>query len=68
MGELARGKLSGSFEGVGNPNLFAEGVVKLEGFDPDADGEYLAKSVAHLFNKRGYTTSVQFETVGANTD
>ncbi len=68
MGELNRGKLSGSFEGAGNPQLFAEGIVKLEGFDPDVDGEYLAKSVAHSFSKRGYTTSVQFETIGGSGD
>ncbi len=62
LGELKRGRREAQFEGVGNPALFAEGVVRLEGFDPDCDGDFFAKSVTHSFSGSGYTTSVTLET------
>jgi len=65
LGGLARGKMSFSLDGAGMPELFAEALVRLEGFDPDVDGDFLAKSVAHTFDGRGgFTTSVSLETVG----
>lgn len=62
LGDLKRGRREAQFEGVGNPALFAEGVVRLEGFDPDCDGDFFAKSVTHSFSASGYTTSVTLET------
>lgn len=63
LGELTRGQMSIEIEMGGDPRLFAEALVKLEGFDADVDGEYLAKSVRHEFS-RGYRTSLSLETEG----
>ena len=61
-GDLSRGKLSAEVEGPGNPNLYAEALIGLSGFDPDVDGDYLAKTVTHTLTKRGgYTTTVHME-------
>jgi phage protein D len=68
LGELTRGQKTGSIECVGNPAFFAEGVVVLDGFDPDADGQYYAKTVTHTFNGSGYTTSVALETTKSDPD
>jgi phage protein D len=68
LGELARGKKTGSVECVGNPALFADGAIELQGFDPDADGQYFAKTVTHNFSGSGYTTSVSFETTKSVPD
>lgn len=65
LGDLTRGKVTVDINGVGNPELFAETLVTLDGFDPEADGEYLAKSVTHTFSASGYTTDASLETVGA---
>lgn len=61
LGDLHRGKADGSVDVVGDPTFFAEMTVTLSGFDPDADGTYTAKSVAHKFDSSGYTTSVALE-------
>lgn len=62
LGDRKRGRREAQFAGVGNPALFAEGVVRLEGFDPDCDGEFFVKSVTHSFSASCYTTSVTLET------
>lgn len=62
LGDLKRGRREAQFTGVGNPTLFAEGVARLEGFDPDCDGTFFVKSVTHSLNAGGYTTSVTLET------
>jgi hypothetical protein len=68
LGELTRGTKTGQIECVGNPAFFAEGVVVLDGFDPDADGQFYAKSVTHNFSASGYTTSVSLETTKSEPD
>lgn len=68
LGELTRGKRSGQLEMPGNPNIFAEGVVNLNGFDSDADGSYFAKTVSHNFSSGGYRTSVTLETEKSDPD
>lgn len=66
LGDFKRGKRTGEFDAVGNPEFFAEASITLKGFDPDADGEYLAKTVTHTLSSSGYKTSVTFETEGAS--
>jgi hypothetical protein len=68
LGELTRGQKTGQIECVGNPAFFAEGVVVLDGFDPDADGQFYAKTVTHNFSASGYTTSVSLETTKSDPD
>jgi phage protein D len=62
LGELNRGKRSGQIDLPGNPAFFAEGAVTLQGFDPDCDGGFFAKTVTHTFSSSGFTTSVSLET------
>jgi len=65
LGDLARGKMTVTLDGAGMPELFAEALVRLEGFDPDVDGEFIAKSVSHTFDGRGgFTTSTTLEATG----
>jgi len=68
FGDLERSKMTGQFDGPGMPEMFAEALLSLKGFDPDVDGEYLAKSVTHTFSASGLITSVSFETVGSDSD
>lgn len=62
LGELTRGRREGQIEMPGNTELFADGVVKLQGFDPDCDGTFFAKTVTHSFSGGGFTTSLSLET------
>lgn len=62
LGSLTRGKREGQFDGVGNPDLFAGNVVRLEGFHPECDGDFFARTVTHHFSGAGYTTSATLET------
>jgi phage protein D len=64
LGDLTRGQKSVQLDGPGNPDLFAEALVTLKGFDPDVDGQFLAKSVTHAFSASGFTTSATLETEG----
>jgi uncharacterized protein len=68
IGDLQRGKSDGSLDLVGDPTFFAEMAVTLSGFDPDVDGKYTAKSVAHKFDSSGYTTSVSLEAGDSEAD
>lgn len=65
LGDLTRGKVSFQTTGPGMPDVFAEGLVSAEDFDPDVDGEYLIKSVQHSFDSSGFTTSLSMETKGS---
>ena len=65
LAALRRWKLDGSCEGVGNPALYAEGIISLDGFGP-VDGQYLATTVTHTLDSSGYRTNVAFE--GLNPD
>jgi phage protein D len=65
LGERTRGTKTGFLEGPGMPALYAEALVKLDGFDPDVDGDYLAQTVTHTFGG-GYRTSVDL--VGSDAD
>jgi len=66
LGDLTRGVRTADFEGPGNPALFAEALVTLKGFDPDADGDFLVKTVSHSFSSSGFRTSVTLETEGGS--
>lgn len=68
LGELTRGKRAGQVDMPGKPDIFAEGVVTLQGFDRDADGSFFAKTVTHSFSSSGYTTSVSLETEKSDPD
>lgn len=68
LGDLRRGKREGTFEMAGAPDLFAETIVRLAGFDADVDGDYTAKTVTHSFSSSGYTTSVTLEARGEHDD
>ncbi len=65
LGDLTRGKVTGSISGPGMPDLYAEALLDLAGFSPDCDGEYLAKTVTHRFDGRGYVVDIDFETIGS---
>ncbi len=60
--DLTRGKVSGSIELPGNPAIYAECVIVLDGFREQVNGEYSGKTVTHSYTSSGYTTSVEFET------
>lgn len=64
LGDLTRGKMTAEISGPGNVDLTAECLVQLSVDDPDADGEFLAKSVTHSFTSGGYTTRASLETAG----
>ena len=66
LGDLMRSRLEADIEGAGNPALYPDGLIALSGFDPDADGEYLAKTVTHTFSGDGYKTSVHMEVLAGN--
>lgn len=68
LGELSRGKRSAEIDGPGNAAFFAEGAVTLQGFDPECDGGFFAKTVTHTFSSSGYTTSVSLETDKSDPD
>jgi phage protein D len=61
LGRLTRGRRSGEISGAGNPAIYAEAQIRLEGLDPECDGTFFAKSVRHEFSAGGYTTSVSLE-------
>lgn len=68
LGDLTRGQIEITYEGPGDPLLFAEGLVAIKEFDADVDGEYLLKSVTHTYSGRGgYTTSASMESAGQAT-
>ncbi len=48
------------------PEIFAEGLVRLRDFHPDADGDYFAKIVVHTFTGGGFTTAVTLEAGGGD--
>lgn len=64
LGDLKRGKVMVTLDMPGAPELYAEALIVLEGFDPDVDGEFLVKTVRHDFSSSGFTTSVTLETEG----
>lgn len=61
LGDVTRGKLNFRTNGPGLTEVFAEGKVRAEGFDPDADREYLVKSAEHSLDSSGYQTSLAME-------
>lgn len=65
LGDLTRGQMTVDLDMPGDPRLFAEALVQLDGFHGDVDGEYLAKSVTHSLSGRGYVTTLSLETEGA---
>lgn len=64
LGELTRAKITMSFEGEGNTDMFAEAEVQAVGFDPDVDGQFMIKTVTHTLDGSGYRTSLALESKG----
>jgi phage protein D len=52
-------RLTGSGSAVGNPNIRAGAVIRLEGIGPDFSGDYRVTSATHSIDSGGYRT--QFE-------
>jgi phage protein D len=68
LGDLNRGQVQfEAQECPGLPSVFAEALIKAEGFDPDVDGEFLIKSVSHTLDSGGYRTSISMETKGTGS-
>lgn len=65
--DLARGKGNFETEGVGLPDFFADCMVSVKGFDPDVDGDYIAKTVTHTLDAAGYHTTMTMEAAGSDT-
>ncbi|AKM11680.1 hypothetical protein AB433_08685 [Croceicoccus naphthovorans] len=63
LGDLQRGKRSGSIEMAGNPALYAGCILGLSGFHAAVDGQQSVSSVTHELRSSGYTTSASFESV-----
>lgn len=69
LNRAIRGRGDGEFTGPGNPLIYAEAPIRLEGFDPDCDGLFFAQSVTHRLDAGGYTTSVTLESeLGGDSD
>lgn len=52
-------RLTGSGSAVGNPNIRAGTVIRLEGLGPDFSGDYRVTSATHTIDTGGYRTSFQ---------
>lgn len=65
-----RGEAKVSLNLEGRPELAAEAPLKLSGFRPGVDGDWIITRVEHALNDSGYTCSVDAETpnAGGKTD
>jgi phage protein D len=52
-------RLTGSGSAVGNPQLRAGSVIRLDGLGPDFSGDYRVTSATHTIDSGGYRTSFQ---------
>lgn len=65
-GDAQRGGKTFECSGPGMGQFFAEALVAVTGFDPDADGNYFVKTVKHtLDSSGGWKTSLTMETKAA---
>jgi phage protein D len=65
---LRSGEVRVSITMPGRPDLNAEGNIKLEGFRPEVDGTWIAKTITHDLVPSGYSTSVECGTQGDEND
>ena len=62
------GEVRVSLQMQGRPDVNAEGSITLQGFRPEVDGTWQAKSITHELAGGGYTTSVECGTEGSDND
>lgn len=62
------GEVRVSLQMQGRPDVNAEGSITLQGFRPEVDGTWQAKSITHELAGGGYTTSVECGTEGSEND
>jgi phage protein D len=65
---LRAGEVRVSLTMPGRPDLNAEGSITLQGFRPEVDGTWNAKTVTHDLGPSGYSTSVECGTQGDEND
>lgn len=65
---LRSGEVRVSLQMQGRPDVNAEGSITLQGFRPEVDGTWQAKTITHEFGSGGYTTSVECGTEGSDND
>ncbi len=58
LNELTRDTSSLSLTTIGNPDLTAEGKIKLDGVRAGVDGEWIVRTVTHSLNSGGYQCSL----------
>jgi phage protein D len=68
LSDFTRGLITATVEMPGNPSLFAEALIELQGFDSDTDGPYSARSVTHTYGGGGYLTSLTLSVEGAGDE
>lgn len=68
MGDLKRGVANFETEGPGLPQAFPEMAVDVLGFDAAVDGRHTVQRTTHVFEGRGYRTTLELELFGAVTD
>jgi phage protein D len=52
-------RLTGSGTCIGNPQIRAGAVIRLDGLGPDFSGDYRVSNATHSFQGNGYTTSFE---------
>lgn len=65
---LQAGEVSVSLTIGGRPEINAEGMITLQGFRPEVDGTWNAKSVEHTLDSKGYRTGIECGTKGEEND
>ena len=65
---LRSGEVRVSITMPGRPDLNAEGSITLQGFRPEVDGTWIAKTITHDLGPSGYSTSVECGTQGEEND
>ena len=65
---LQAGEVSISLTVAGRPEINAEGLITLQGFRPEVDGTWNAKSIEHRLDDQGYRTAIECGTKGEESD
>lgn len=61
---LQAGEVSISLTVAGRPEINAEGLITLQGFRPEVDGTWNAKTIDHHLDSQGYRTRIECGTKG----
>ena len=59
--EKLNNRLTGSGSAIGNPEIRAGAMIRLEGLGPDFSGNYRVKSATHSMDSGGYRTSFEVQ-------